>query len=86
MKQRILIILLALLTTMTAMAQNSSGTFPSGVTWNLDTGTKTLTFTGSGIIPDNPNLYQFPWEKMNVDIWSLIVASRASAIRYSTIT
>ncbi len=67
MKQRLLIILLTLLTTMTAGAQNSSGTFSSGVTWNLDTGTKTLTFTGSGIIPDNPNLYQFPWDRTLVE-------------------
>ena len=66
MKQRILIILLALLTTMTAGAQNSSGTFSSGVTWNLDTGTKTLTFTGSGNIPDK-TYGSVPWEKTNVE-------------------
>ena len=53
MKQRLLIILLTLLTTMTAGAYVTSGTFPSGVTWNLNTTTKTLTFTGSGNIPDN---------------------------------
>ena len=67
MKQRILIILLTLLTTMTAGAQNSSGSFGSGVTWNLDTGTKTLTFTGSGVIPDNSNSGSVPWEKTNVE-------------------
>ncbi len=66
MKQRILIILLTLLTTMTAGAQNSSGSFGSGVTWNLDTGTKTLTFTGSGVIPDNSNSGSVPWEKTHV--------------------
>ena len=66
MKQRLLIILLTLLTTMTAGAQNSSGTFSSGVTWNFDTGTKTLTFTGSGVIPDK-TYGSVPWEKTNVE-------------------
>ena len=67
MKQRLLIILLTLLTTMTAWAQNSSGTFSSGVTWNFDTGTKTLTFTGSGVIPDKPNSGQVPWNNTLVE-------------------
>ena len=67
MKQRILIILLTLLTTTTAGAQNSSGTFSSCVTWNLDTGKKTLTFTGSGVIPDKPTSGSVPWEKTNVE-------------------
>ena len=67
MKQRLLIILLTLLTTMTAGAYVTSGTFDSGkVQWNLDTGTKTLTFTGSGIIPDK-NSGEVPWNNTLVE-------------------
>ena len=67
MKQRLLIILLTLLTTMTAGAYDTSGTFDSGkVQWNLDIGTKTLTFTGSGNIPDN-NYGSFLWDNTLVE-------------------
>ena len=61
LRAAMLLVMMLTLTVQTVWAYETSGTFDSGkVQWNLDTGTKTLTFTGSGIIPDK-NSGSVPW-------------------------
>lgn len=58
--------LFLLLTTLGAAAQNSGTTGP--LNWNYDTGTKTLTITGSGDMPDFANADAQPWKDVRNEI------------------
>ena len=53
--------LFLLLTTLGAAAQNSGTTGP--LNWNYDAGTKTLSITGTGAMPDFTIANRPPWEK-----------------------
>ena len=55
-----------LLTTLGAAAQNSGTTGP--LNWNYDTGTKTLTITGTGAMPDFANADAQPWKDVRNEI------------------
>ena len=58
--------LFLLLTTLGAAAQNSGTTGP--LNWNYDTGTKTLTITGTGAMPDFANADAQPWKDVRNEI------------------
>ena len=58
--------LFLLLTTLGAAAQNSGTTGP--LNWNYDTGTKTLTITGTGDMPDFANADAQPWKDVRNEI------------------
>lgn len=58
--------LFLLLTTLGATAQNSGTTGP--LNWNYDTGTKTLTITGTGAMPDFANADAQPWKDVRNEI------------------
>ena len=55
-----------LLTTLGAAAQNSGTTGP--LNWNYDTGTKTLSITGTGAMPDFANADAQPWKDVRNEI------------------
>ena len=55
-----------LLTTLGAAAQNSGTTGP--LNWNYDAGTKTLTITGTGDMPDFANADAQPWKDVRNEI------------------
>ncbi|WP_314952417.1 leucine-rich repeat protein [Tannerella forsythia] len=58
--------LFLLLTTLGAAAQNSGTTGP--LNWNYDAGTKTLTITGTGTMPDFANADAQPWKDVRNEI------------------
>ena len=58
--------LFLLLTTLGAAAQNSGTTGP--LNWNYDTGTKTLSITGTGDMPDFANADAQPWKDVRNEI------------------
>ena len=58
--------LFLLLTTLGAAAQNSGTTGP--LNWNYDTGTKTLTITGTGDMPDFAYADAQPWKDVRNEI------------------
>ena len=58
--------LFLLLTTLGVAAQNSGTTGP--LNWNYDTGTKTLTITGTGAMPDFANADAQPWKDVRNEI------------------
>ena len=58
--------LFLLLTTLGAAAQNSGTTGP--LNWNYDTGTKTLSITGTGAMPDFANADAQPWKDVRNEI------------------
>ena len=58
--------LFLLLTTLGAAAQNSGTTGP--LNWNYDAGTKTLTITGTGAMPDFANADAQPWKDVRNEI------------------
>ena len=58
--------LFLLLTTLGATAQNSGTTGP--LNWNYDAGTKTLTITGTGAMPDFANADAQPWKDVRNEI------------------
>ena len=55
-----------LLTTLGAAAQNSGTTGP--LNWNYDAGTKTLSITGTGAMPDFANADAQPWKDVRNEI------------------
>ena len=58
--------LFLLLTTLGAAAQNSGTTGP--LNWNYDAGTKTLSITGTGAMPDFANADAQPWKDVRNEI------------------
>ena len=72
--------LFLLLTTLGAAAQNS-GTIPgSTLNWNYDTGTKTLTITGTGAMPDFTLTTRPPWENATNPIEKIVIEAGVKSV------
>lgn len=69
--------LFLLLTTLGAAAQNSGTTGP--LNWNYDAGTKTLSITGSGDMPDFGPLDQ-PWNAFKTQIETVTIGDGVSSV------
>ena len=69
--------LFLLLTTLGAAAQNSGTTGP--LNWNYDTGTKTLSITGTGNMPDFGPLDQ-PWNAFKTQIETVTIGDGVSSV------
>ncbi len=70
--------LFLLLTTLGAAAQNSGTTGP--LNWNYDTGTKTLTITGTGAMPDFTIANRPPWEKTTNPIEKIVIEAGVKSV------
>ena len=67
-----------LLTTLGAAAQNSGTTGP--LNWNYDAGTKTLTITGAGAMPDFTIANRPPWEKTTNPIEKIVIEAGVKSV------
>ena len=70
--------LFLLLTTLGAAAQNSGTTGP--LNWNYDTGTKTLTITGTGAMPDFANADAQPWKDVRNEIEKVKIEAGVTSV------
>ena len=70
--------LFLLLTTLGAAAQNSGTTGP--LNWNYDTGTKTLTITGTGDMPDFTLTTRPPWENATNPIEKIVIEAGVTSV------
>ena len=65
-RMKIFTLIIGLMTALGAAAQNSGTTGP--LNWNYDAGTKTLTITGTGDMPDFANADAQPWKDVRNEI------------------
>ena len=70
--------LFLLLTTLGAAAQNSGTTGP--LNWNYDTGTKTLSITGTGAMPDFTVTTRPPWENATNPIEKIVIEAGVKSV------
>ena len=70
--------LFLLLTTLGAAAQNSGTTGP--LNWNYDTGTKTLSITGTGAMPDFTLTTRPPWENATNPIEKIVIEAGVTSV------
>ncbi|AEW19976.1 bacterial group 2 Ig-like protein [Tannerella forsythia 92A2] len=70
--------LFLLLTTLGAAAQNSGTTGP--LNWNYDAGTKTLSITGTGAMPDFTLTTRPPWEKTTNPIEKIVIEAGVTSV------
>ena len=70
--------LFLLLTTLGAAAQNSGTTGP--LNWNYDAGTKTLTITGTGAMPDFNNASEIPWHSLQSKIQTVTIGDGVTSV------
>lgn len=70
--------LFLLLTTLGAAAQNSGTTGP--LNWNYDTGTKTLTITGTGAMPDFADADAQPWKDVRNEIEKVKIEAGVTSV------
>ena len=70
--------LFLLLTTLGAAAQNSGTTGP--LNWNYDAGTKTLTITGTGAMPDFANADAQPWKDVRNEIEKVKIEAGVTSV------
>lgn len=70
--------LFLLLTTLGAAAQNSGTTGP--LNWNYDAGTKTLSITGTGDMPDFTIANRPPWEKTTNPIEKIVIEAGVKSV------
>ena len=70
--------LFLLLTTLGAAAQNSGTTGP--LNWNYDAGTKTLTITGTGAMPDFADFNDQPWKDVREKIKTVVIETGVTSI------
>lgn len=70
--------LFLLLTTLGAAAQNSGTTGP--LNWNYDAGTKTLSITGTGAMPDFTLTTRPPWENATNPIEKIVIEAGVTSV------
>ena len=70
--------LFLLLTTLGVAAQNSGTTGP--LNWNYDTGTKTLSITGSGDMPDFADTDAQPWKDVRNEIEKVKIEAGVTSV------
>ena len=70
--------LFLLLTTLGAAAQNSGTTGP--LNWNYDAGTKTLTISGEGTMPDFANADAQPWKNVRNEIEKVVIEEGVKSV------
>ena len=70
--------LFLLLTTLGATAQNSGTTGP--LNWNYDAGTKTLSITGTGAMPDYASDSDQPWKTFRDEIETVTIGSGVTTV------
>lgn len=70
--------LFLLLTTLGAAAQNSGTTGP--LNWNYDAGTKTLSITGTGAMPDFANADAQPWKDVRNEIEKVKIEAGVTSV------
>ena len=76
MRKRIttgLIAFLAIVMSATAQAQNPTSGTTGPLTWKYDTGTKTLTISGKGDMPNYTWKDPAPWEEHNGEMLILVI-------------
>lgn len=63
-----------------AQAQNPTSGTTGSLTWKYDTGTKTLTISGKGEMPDYVVKNQAPWQSLNKEVLKLVVEEGVTGI------
>ena len=83
MRKRItrgLIAILAIVMSATAQAQNPTSGTAGPLTWKYDTGTKTLTISGKGDMPNYVAENPAPWQSLNKEVLKLVVEEGVTGI------
>ena len=84
MRKRITTVLIAFLAIVmgaaTVQAQNPTSGQTGPLTWKYDTGTKTLTISGKGDMPDYVAENPAPWQSLNKEVLKLVVEEGVTGI------
>ncbi|RRD69779.1 BACON domain-containing protein, partial [Tannerella forsythia] len=77
-RMKIFTLIIGLLTALGAAAQNSGNAGP--LTWNYNAGTKTLSITGTGAMPDYASMANQPWDAFGEEIETVTIGNGVTSV------